>query len=406
MNNNVSEPYALLEEKSAQGWSGCIEVTEPQDISVIWQVYLFQGQIQYATSKVGQQERLNYLWQEFKLGENCPRLTRKNSDYRELYQWLSDKQLDDSEIKEYLFQFTKEAINQIVTLKKASIKLIPNESLSNTITEFNFNLFKPDEQRRKVQQLRIYLASPFSRLSLEQKNSLHFYKFWKNIYDQPEFNALAKSLKLANFVSLFVTKSSFYEIANQVNVDCILVAKYLKESIDKNILNSVPFAHNYWNIAKSKIDSQDSQPNNRISAQNKSSVINTTKNINNPLVVCIDDSKTVQKQIKMTLEAVGYEVMGITDPTQAFKELSVLKPILILMDINMPNINGYDLCSMLRKSQKFKVIPIVMLTGRDGMIDRMRAKLVGSTDYLTKPCNPNQLIELVRKLNPAAATVS
>ncbi|NJL51468.1 MAG: response regulator [Hydrococcus sp. SU_1_0] len=104
----------------------------------------------------------------------------------------------------------------------------------------------------------------------------------------------------------------------------------------------------------------------------------------------------------MTLEAGGYQVLSILDPTLALKQLSQQLPAVIFLDINMPNMNGYDLCSLLRKSERFKDIPIVMLTGRDGMIDRVRAKIVGATDYLTKPCDPNKLITLTKVLEKSA----
>jgi twitching motility two-component system response regulator PilG len=60
---------------------------------------------------------------------------------------------------------------------------------------------------------------------------------------------------------------------------------------------------------------------------------------------------------------------------------------------------------MLRRSRKFETLPIVMLTGRDGIIDRMRAKFVGATDYLTKPVDANKLVELVNSLTKAASSV-
>jgi two-component system, chemotaxis family, response regulator PixG len=64
----------------------------------------------------------------------------------------------------------------------------------------------------------------------------------------------------------------------------------------------------------------------------------------------------------------------------------------------MPNTNGYELCSFLRKSPLFKELPIVMLTGHDGVIDRLRAKVAGSTDFLGKPPDPKRVIEVVQKL--------
>jgi twitching motility two-component system response regulator PilG len=68
------------------------------------------------------------------------------------------------------------------------------------------------------------------------------------------------------------------------------------------------------------------------------------------------------------------------------------------MDITMPEIDGYELCNMLRQSRQMKSVPIVMFTGRDGIIDRMRAQLVGANDYITKPVNVNTLLTKVQKL--------
>ncbi len=108
------------------------------------------------------------------------------------------------------------------------------------------------------------------------------------------------------------------------------------------------------------------------------------------LVACIDDSKTVQRQVKMTLEPVGYLVMNILEPSSTLSKLATQKPAVIFMDINMPEINGYELCLMLQRSRKFKNVPVVMLTGQEGDGPRTKAKFVGATDYLTKPFDPQQ----------------
>jgi twitching motility two-component system response regulator PilG len=78
------------------------------------------------------------------------------------------------------------------------------------------------------------------------------------------------------------------------------------------------------------------------------------------------------------------------------------------MDINMPDIDGYELCRMLRQSRQLKDVPIVMLTGRDGLIDRLRAQLVGANSYLTKPFAPEQLMQAVQKArhSPTANGIS
>ncbi|MEL6500545.1 MAG: response regulator, partial [Cyanobacteria bacterium J06623_1] len=73
------------------------------------------------------------------------------------------------------------------------------------------------------------------------------------------------------------------------------------------------------------------------------------------------------------------------------------KPDLIFLDLVMPNTNGYEICSQLRKLSYFKQTPIVILTGNDGIVDRVRAKMVGSTDFLGKPAQPEQVLETIAK---------
>jgi twitching motility two-component system response regulator PilG len=73
------------------------------------------------------------------------------------------------------------------------------------------------------------------------------------------------------------------------------------------------------------------------------------------------------------------------------------KPDLILLDVEMPNLDGYELCSLLRRHSSFKNTPIIMVTGRTGFIDKAKAKLVRSSGYLTKPFTRSDLLKLVFK---------
>ena len=73
------------------------------------------------------------------------------------------------------------------------------------------------------------------------------------------------------------------------------------------------------------------------------------------------------------------------------------KPNLILLDINMPGLDGYELCSLLRRNRSFKTTPIIMVTSNSGLIDRARAKMVGASGYLTKPFSQSDLVKTVFK---------
>lgn len=114
-------------------------------------------------------------------------------------------------------------------------------------------------------------------------------------------------------------------------------------------------------------------------------------------IACIDDSPTVLQAIKAFLDDKSFSVVAISDPVKALMQVIRSKPDLILLDVTMPNLDWYELCSLLRKHPNFRHTPIVMVTGNTGFIDRAKAKLVGSSGYLTKPFTQSDLIKVVFK---------
>jgi twitching motility two-component system response regulator PilG len=101
--------------------------------------------------------------------------------------------------------------------------------------------------------------------------------------------------------------------------------------------------------------------------------------------------------IKQFLKNQNVEIYTITDPLKALREIVRLEPKLILLDVGMPNLDGYRLCRLIRNHSLFKEIPIIMVTGNTGMIDRAKAKVAGATDYLTKPFSQTELENMVAK---------
>ncbi len=114
-------------------------------------------------------------------------------------------------------------------------------------------------------------------------------------------------------------------------------------------------------------------------------------------IACIDDSQTVLNSIKHFLDESAFSVVMINDPVKALMQILRSKPDLILLDIEMPSLDGYELCSLLRRHSDFKKTPIIMVTGRTGFIDKARAKIVRSSGYLTKPFTQSELLKLVFK---------
>ena len=114
-----------------------------------------------------------------------------------------------------------------------------------------------------------------------------------------------------------------------------------------------------------------------------------------PLIVCIDDSPAICRALEKVLETANYQTYSVHDPLRAVATLLAKKPSLIFLDLIMPGTNGYELCSQLRRISSFKDTPIVILTGHDGVIDRVRARMVGASAFLSKPINPYQVLSVV-----------
>lgn len=115
------------------------------------------------------------------------------------------------------------------------------------------------------------------------------------------------------------------------------------------------------------------------------------------LIACLDDSVGVCEKLKELLTASGYEVITFQQPATAMSQLIKQKPDLILLDLMMPMISGYEVCTQLRRVPSLKQTPIIILTGKDGWVDRARAKMCGATDFLGKPVQKGKLFETINK---------
>ena len=112
-------------------------------------------------------------------------------------------------------------------------------------------------------------------------------------------------------------------------------------------------------------------------------------------IVCIDDSPTVLTAIEHFLDEQVFHVIGFREPLKALMQILGTNPDLILLDVEMPNLDGYELCSLLRKHSYFKDVPVIMVTGRKGFIDRAKAKMVRASGYLTKPFTQGELLKII-----------
>lgn len=116
-----------------------------------------------------------------------------------------------------------------------------------------------------------------------------------------------------------------------------------------------------------------------------------------PLVICIDDSPSVCDLLEQIFRSAGYRFISILDSRKAISIVMANQPQLIFLDLVMPNSSGYEICSLLRKTNKFQNTPIVILTSNDSTIDRVRAKVAGANDFLTKPVQSELVLNIAQK---------
>ena len=112
-------------------------------------------------------------------------------------------------------------------------------------------------------------------------------------------------------------------------------------------------------------------------------------------ILVVDDSATVRKLICSKLEKSGHNVISAVDGVDALEKLKEITPDLVLLDITMPRMDGYQVCKLIRSNPEMKDIPVVMISGKDGFFDKVRGRMAGTTGYITKPFGPETLMKTV-----------
>ncbi len=115
-------------------------------------------------------------------------------------------------------------------------------------------------------------------------------------------------------------------------------------------------------------------------------------------ILIADDSIYIRQSLNMTLSHEGYAVIEAVDGLQALDQLSKESPDLLLLDVEMPNLNGYDVLSIIRSHQEFSALKIIMLTSRSSEKHKRRASELGANAYLTKPCPQDELLKTIKSL--------
>jgi CheY-like chemotaxis protein len=301
------------------------------------------------------------------------------------------------------------------TLKIVSTRT-KNEDSLRELVEFiaRFGLVRWEDLEAAMQMeiaTIIEYVSPYSGTLVERTHSEFDLSYGENYH----------GLDLAKIEEIFIGRQKMWkQLAPQISLNTIPIIRFEEAA---NIAAPVLPHLNKWASGKFKLSEiaggcgedplqlaqaylQWSQSNwiyLRNSSEDASDLLASTTAIDNrPIILSVDDSKIVQVSIR---KAVGdlYNVQFASNAMDALNALSTMPVKLLLLDVTMPDIDGLELCRTIRNIGKFKNLPIVMVTAKDGLLDKMKGQFAGSTHYLNKPVDREKLLPVLEKYIVKAA---
>ena len=117
-------------------------------------------------------------------------------------------------------------------------------------------------------------------------------------------------------------------------------------------------------------------------------------------ILVIDDSKTIRRTAEVLLKKESFVVETAEDGFDALPKLIQFNPNIIFVDVMMPRLDGYQTCSLIKNNPKFKSTPVIMLSSKDGLFDKAKGRIVGASEYVTKPFTKDDLMSAIHKCLP------
>ncbi|ABQ14071.1 response regulator [Dichelobacter nodosus] len=113
-------------------------------------------------------------------------------------------------------------------------------------------------------------------------------------------------------------------------------------------------------------------------------------------ILIVDDSGTIRKTAEAILGKEGFQVATAEDGFAAFSKIIEFSPSIIFLDIMMPRLDGYQVCSVIKSNPEYKNIPVIMLSSKDSVFDKARGKIAGSEHFMTKPFSRDELLKAIQ----------
>ncbi|MBS9781070.1 MAG: response regulator [Gammaproteobacteria bacterium] len=117
----------------------------------------------------------------------------------------------------------------------------------------------------------------------------------------------------------------------------------------------------------------------------------------NKKILIVDDSETIRRTAEALLKREGYDVATAEDGLRAFAAIVDFKPQIIFLDIMMPRLDGYQVCSVIKNNPEYSHIPVIMLSSKDNIFDKARGRVSGSEFFMSKPFSKEELVNIVNQ---------
>ncbi len=364
-------------------FSGKLEL---KNVLTQWTFYYRRGQIIWAAGGLHPVRR--YLRQ---MSTYCPDLKANKLRFRS-----SDFNIDfwQLELLDSLYQHNRITREQITAILNSTIKELLFDIIQQAFLSGESSLLSKS-QREEQKVLNLYLTQDNIENFIHQKQEVHqTWQAWSDaglqqisphkapILCQPKKMRQKLPERLYKiWANLLTGKWTLSDLSVKMKQNLLPLTKSLVYYIDQGMIELVKVTDLPLPVTLGKVTSD----------------VQTKKKKTSALIACIDDSPQVCQLIKEIVTQAGYRFISIQNPLEAIPMLIEYRPNLILLDLIMPVANGYEICSQVRRVSILATTPVIIITGKDGLVDRVRAKMVGASNFISKPIEPKKLLATIRK---------
>ena len=404
---------SLFEALSQQRFTGKLDI---QAASTTWTLYFCLGRLVWAAGGTHRIRRWYRL-----LNQHCPQVRLKSIRLQEIdksqswkYQALTLLVRQQTIASEQAVAAIKSTIAEVlfdILQQEEKVGLIFACNLSDEQTVLDTSLIPINPVQALQEAEQVWEAWREAGLAALSPNVAPVIK-------QPEeLEKLAAPRVYQTLVKLIDGKRTLRDMAVQVKQDVLMLTRSLMPYIRKQAigLTNIPDLPQPNLSPKASTDSKkeaavaiaptteeqgtkqtEQTPLSTASTPETPSPITPPKLIR-PLVAHVEDSLQERQIMEEILTQAKYGCVGIEDSMLALPLLLQHKPDVIFLDLVMPVANGYEICAQIRRVSIFKDTPVIILTGNDGIVDRVRAKMVGATDFLAKPIVDQKVLAVLEK---------